>query len=311
MSSGVRTENPGSSIVVCESLPEKIPFSENVTPATPGMAATRSRSECTNWLSGVPRMPRDWMSRSATMRWSRSNPTSVSWRLRRLRTRMAAPTSNTTDRATCPEMSRLPRGRRRPPRRGDRPAPGCAPLRIVAARSTRDACSAGARPNTATASTETTSVNTRIVELRPPPMPIAAPPAARPMSQRLATLAKRSPAPALSSASTPASVSSWRTSLARFAPSARRTDISRPRARERARSRFATFAQMMQTQLRHSDHERHERRLERAAHARKPLRAGCHPRLGVTLLKSRRDHGRRVRHDASYDQRPDLGARLP
>jgi hypothetical protein len=43
------------------------------------------------------------------------------------------------------------------------------------------------------------------------------------------------------------SVSSCRTSLARAAPSARRTAISRPRAIARANSRLATFAQMMQS----------------------------------------------------------------
>ena len=172
-------------------------------------------------------------------RCSRSRPVGCCSRARRLRTSNAAPIKRTTDNATWPAMSSLAAGMRRPVVAAKPPPTACACARIVVARSTRDARRAGASPKSATAASESNSVNAstgRSRGMRPPS-------AARATRSRLPQLATSSPPAAPTRASTRLSVNNCLTSRPRPAPSASRTPISRPRAMARARRRLATFAQ--------------------------------------------------------------------
>ena len=116
----------------------------------------------------------------------------------------------------------------------------------MAARSSRVAANAGARPNSTTTTSDVARVNDRMRQSRSRErsiLPIAE--ERNETSDAAAAGATSSPRAAPAPPNTTLSVSSWRMSRHRLAPSDSRTAISRRRAPARASSRFATFTVAM------------------------------------------------------------------
>ncbi len=156
---------------------------------------------------------------------------------RRLRPRRPAPITS----ATASAISVTTNAFRAQPPRTPRAEP-FPPWRRPSARSTRDTCHAGARPNTRLAASEMASANinaagSTVTSLRRGRSSGASASSALTPQRAMIT----PPVPA-SSASTTLSVSICRISRTRPAPTAARTTSSRPRAVARASSRFATLA---------------------------------------------------------------------
>ena len=103
--------------------------------------------------------------------------------------------------------------------------------------------SAGSIPNNAAHSKETTTVNKTIRRSSRAAARNGTPVGATAMKTRSRISASTHPAAAPAIASMTASVSVWRISLPRLAPSADRTASSRSRAAPRAENRLATLAQ--------------------------------------------------------------------
>ena len=168
-----------------------------------------------------------------------SNPRSRVTNSTKLRKSRPAPVKRTSASATCTTASTAcPRFFRRLPKP---PAP--CPVSSVRVRSARDQARAGAVPNSRPAKTDSPAANATIV---PSAATAASPGTARGTrtgAVRTIPAATATPTVPPTRPRTTLSVSSWRTTLPRPAPSAPRTTSSRRRAMLRASNRPATFAQ--------------------------------------------------------------------
>ena len=182
-------------------------------------------------------------SASTTSTWSRRNPASSESRFRRLPTNNRAPTSKTSESATCVTTSARRTETRAPPATMPRP-----PDFIASIGSVREAWRAGRSP-------KRTHVSAAIPAVK----------ASRRRSSGIATnhgvsrvlrketrvreraCASKAPQAAPAAARTRLSARSWRMRRRRDAPRASRTAISRWRTCARATIRLAMFAQAMRS----------------------------------------------------------------
>ena len=208
---------------------------------TPGTASMRSTVSLKVWRmrSLLLVLAGDRLSEKVRT-WSGSNPGWTRPRLQMVRSIRPAPARSTSAAATSDTTSRL--RRRRCPVEEPR-----LPSFKVSCRSVTETWSAGASPNT----TPVTSESPRVKASTQPSTPMFSmrgrPPGTAASTARVPSQAMASPAMPPARDSTTLSVSSWRTTRARAAPSARRMAISFWRRVKRARSRFATFVQAMRS----------------------------------------------------------------
>ena len=159
-------------------------------------------------------------------------------------TRLRASSPAPITRATASPISATTNALRAQPPRTPSADP-LPPWRRPSARSTRETCHAGARPNTRLAASEMPRAKASADASTVTSSRRGRSGGASATSVVTPTRAISAPAIPATTASTTLSVRSWRTSRARPAPTAARTTISRPRAEARASSRLATLAQAM------------------------------------------------------------------
>ena len=159
---------------------------------------------------------------------------------RKLRSSSVPPMSRMSESATSATTRALRRRLRCEP--GSEPRP--ASLRLLL-RSLRVDCSAGARPKITPVSTEASSVKPSTVPSTPISLPRGIKEWLKLSSSSTPHTASSKPSPPPTRARNMLSVSNWRTSRQRPAPSAARTAISRCRSAMRERNRLATLAQAM------------------------------------------------------------------
>ena len=128
-------------------------------------------------------------------------------------------------------------------RRGPNPPPARELSCFITSASSGRAVNAGSAPNSMPVSTETTSVKPSTVASMPTSLARVVKRAVKATSSWSAPLARPRPISPPATARSVLSVSSWRTSRPRPAPSAARIASSRLRRSMRASIRFATFAQ--------------------------------------------------------------------
>ena len=168
---------------------------------------------------------------------SGSKPGSRFFRLTRLRAKRPAPTSSSSESATCATTSALRKRRCVPPTTASASCFSVVRTDGLAVRS------AGSKPKTRPVKTETPSVKPRSRRSGSPDSTLRAcsegKSAIKPEPVQVARTIPRRPPP---SASTRLSTRSWRTTRNRLAPSATRIATSRWRLAPRARIRLATLA---------------------------------------------------------------------
>lgn len=205
---------------------------------TPGSTRTRSTSGSTsrrtcaiswNLVNGTAMRP--------TTAFRGSKPGFTSMRRAKLLSSSPAPTSSTTESASCDTTNASFKRRLEA-------APVARALSLrLAARSTLAPRRAGARPNRTPASTPKKSANPRTTGSSRIPSMTETRSAARRLKYCTAGIAPSTPRPAPESERTRLSTRSWRTTRPGLAPSAVRTAISRCRAPARASWRLARLAQ--------------------------------------------------------------------
>ena len=205
---------------------------------TPGIAArldVMSAKSAVRRSSGTPARRR---SRVTTRTPSCRKPASSVIRLRRLRTNSSAPTTSTSDSATCATTSarRMPKRSRvsvEPRLPAFMAAPGAVPVARIA----------GTRPKIRHVTTPSAAVNAKIRQSSESATKMRLLSVVRNSTRkRLSHCASSAPHAAPIAAISRLSASSWRTMRPRDAPIARRTAISRSRAVARASIRFARLA---------------------------------------------------------------------
>ena len=242
MSSSGFASYPSTRTVRLLPSPDSGGISTDPTARTPGIVASESSNRWNNSCIRGCEYPFSDASIEKLTRLSARNPGSTSFRLYKLRANNPAPTSSTSDSATCPATSVI-RSRACPTLADTFDAWSFSASEIPMPCDVRVDCSAGARPNKIPVASDSPSVNNSTRKSGVLESASFVPEPGRNFrSTRPLQYAIANPAAPPASASVVLSTSNCRITLARPAPSASRTAISFCRAAARASNRFATFA---------------------------------------------------------------------